>query len=165
MELLYLAASNVPEVWHEVKAGNVPVPSSDGGLQPEVVHPFVQGPTVYKRPAVGPAERAKTALSSSLLTALATQNVLLNCPPASPVLNCLKKFTTYYYDDNHWMWWMVDVNPVDSVTAQFVCKPQYYRTEPDAVLTRTSVRFPNQTGGVPKYDTLPCCDTLGDCSP
>lgn len=167
MELLNLAASNVPEVWADVKAGKAKQspPSHLHLLDPELVVEFEKGPKVYKRPAVGPAERTKTALSASLQTALASQNVLLNCPKPSPVLECLKQFTTYFYDDKHWMWWMVDANPVDSVTAQVVCKPQYYRTEPGAVMTRTSVRFPNQTGSDPKYDVLPCCDTLGDCAP
>ena len=107
--------------------------------------------------------REKAELSPNFLNALAKQNVLLQCPVSSPVLDCLKKFTTYYYDDAHLMWWMVDANPVDSVTAQVVCKPQYSRTELGTVMTRTAVRFPRPPGSNPKYEVLPCCDTLGDC--
>jgi hypothetical protein len=166
LELLYLAASNVPKVWSDVTTRKYKqqAPALNPRLlQPEVVHPFVEGPMVYERPAVGAAERARTTLSPNLLDALATQNVLLNCPHPSPVLECLKQFTTYYYDDTHWMWWLVDVNPVDSVAAQVVCKPQYSRKEEGAVITRTAVRIPNSAGS--GYDTRPCCDTLGDCAP
>jgi hypothetical protein len=160
MELLYLASSGNEKLWTGLKAGEArqPLPSSLRVLQAEFVGDHVKG--VIKAPGVGLEARKTYQLSPDLLNTLAKQNVLLQCPPSSPVLDCLKKFTTYYYDDTHLMWWMVDANPVDSVTAQVVCKPQYARNERSTLMTRTAVRFPLSDGG---YETLPCCDTLGDC--
>jgi hypothetical protein len=165
LELLYLAASDVRDVWHEVTAGKGEQSPKPNGLQPQVIVQGVNGPKVVRPPPTGPVARAASTLSQNYWDLLAKENVLLQCPQPSPVLNCLKKFTTYYYDDAHWMWWMVDANPVDSVTAQVVCKPQYFRTEPGVVMTRTAIHFPNAPGSNPQYDILPCCDTLGDCSP
>jgi hypothetical protein len=160
MELLYLASSGNEKVWSSLRVREAPQPqpSSLRVLPTEFVGGHLKG--VIKPPRVGLEARATYQLPPNFSDALAKQNALLQCPGSSPVLECLKKFTTYYYDDAHQMWWMVDANPVDSVTAQVVCKPMYARTETGAVMTRTAVRFPLSDGG---YETLPCCDTLGDC--
>jgi hypothetical protein len=71
-----------------------------------------------------------------------------------PIAECVALYKDFFYDDDHLMG--TGVSPIDAVTSQFVCKSGAKRRFPEAVLTRTSVRFVTSTG----VDTLRCCDTL-----
>jgi len=81
-------------------------------------------------------------------------------PQYQPLSQCLAQYTDFYYDDLHPMPTAGAWNPVDAVTAQYVCKAGATRGN-SLARTRTKVRWavppipPNQV------EALDCCDTLG----
>ena len=77
-------------------------------------------------------------------------------PQYDPIGQCVAQYTDFYYDDTHPIG--TGVNPIDAVTSQFVCRTGKVRKFPQAVLTRTKVRFVVSSTQV---DTLSCCDSLG----
>jgi hypothetical protein len=116
-----------------------------------------------KHPAVKPslAEWLKTAPRLQV----PPKDPLQGCAKTdSTLLACLQQFSRYYYDDSHEMQMLGNPNPVDPVTAQIICLPQFYRLEPSTIQTRTAVRFPNPLA-VGGYDVLECSDTFHDCTP
>ena len=73
-----------------------------------------------------------------------------------PLSQCLAQYTDFYYDDAHKMPGAGAWNPVDAVTAQYVCKAGAIRRN-SLAFTRTNVRWAVPPGAA---EVLPCCDTL-----
>jgi hypothetical protein len=76
-----------------------------------------------------------------------------------PLADCVAKYTDFYFDDTHQISsGATPVNPVEAVSAQYVCWQGEHRPAAP-VRTRTQVRFVPIGGG--PAETLDCCDTLG----
>ena len=120
---------------------------------------------VPEHPAAKPSLAEWLRAAPRIAEVVPKADPLQSCAQASsPITLCLQQFNRYYYDDSHEMQMSANPNPVDPVTAQIICLPQFYRKDPTTIQTRTAVRFPNPTA--PRgYDVLQCSDTFYDCTP